>query len=221
MNYQKIYSSIIFRRKQEHPSGYFETHHIVPRSLGGSDSADNLVRLTAREHFICHLLLVKIHEDAPAYYKMVKAFFMMHTESPNQTRYVSSRKYERLRAAFSVAQRIAITGKNNPSYGKVWCVRDSASDCSDRSLFDFESVPSGWITTKELRSRLKLERNKKLQDEKHKQIESKLRKQYKLYSKVGFDEYVKRTGYKFSKPNLVQQFAKWLPEFVPQNGKKR
>lgn len=39
--------------------GYTERHHIVPRFCGGSNEASNLVRLTARNHFIAHLLLVK------------------------------------------------------------------------------------------------------------------------------------------------------------------
>ena len=39
---------------------YKETHHIVPRSLGGSNERDNLVDLTYREHRVCHKLLVKM-----------------------------------------------------------------------------------------------------------------------------------------------------------------
>ena len=37
-----------------------EKHHIIPQSLGGSNQFDNIVRLTYREHFICHLLLVRM-----------------------------------------------------------------------------------------------------------------------------------------------------------------
>ncbi len=36
---------------------YFESHHIIPKSLGGSDSYRNLVLLTPEEHYICHSLL--------------------------------------------------------------------------------------------------------------------------------------------------------------------
>lgn len=43
---------------------YFETHHIVPKSLGGTDDKNNLVNLTAREHYIAHLLLVKIAKSS-------------------------------------------------------------------------------------------------------------------------------------------------------------
>lgn len=45
------------------PDGtYTETHHIVPRCLGGTDEADNLVELTAEEHLCAHLLLTRIYE---------------------------------------------------------------------------------------------------------------------------------------------------------------
>ena len=40
-------------------------HHIVPRAEGGSDDESNLVMLTAREHYIAHLLLAKIYDDKP------------------------------------------------------------------------------------------------------------------------------------------------------------
>lgn len=60
MNYKKIYQNIIDKRKLETPESYTETHHILPKSLGGSDEPENLVKLTAREHFICHYLLAKM-----------------------------------------------------------------------------------------------------------------------------------------------------------------
>lgn len=43
--------------------GYFETHHILPRCLGGTDSAENLVLLNYKEHTIAHLLLHILHQD--------------------------------------------------------------------------------------------------------------------------------------------------------------
>ena len=42
-----------------------------------------------------------------------------------------------------------------------------------------------------------------------------------LYIVHGFDKMVELTGYKFSKPNLVQSFKKHIKGFLPQNGKKR
>lgn len=38
---------------------YTEKHHIIPKSFGGSEDRSNLVLLTAKEHYICHLLLIR------------------------------------------------------------------------------------------------------------------------------------------------------------------
>ncbi len=63
MDYAKIYADFIRSRKEAEGQlqGYVERHHIVPRSLGGSDDRENLVRLTPEDHFFAHLLLAKIH----------------------------------------------------------------------------------------------------------------------------------------------------------------
>ena len=54
MNYNRIYMSIVLlaradyvSRRAMHKSGmYFEMHHILPKSVGGSDNATNKVRYT-------------------------------------------------------------------------------------------------------------------------------------------------------------------------------
>lgn len=63
MNYQRIYDEIIDNARDRNLDGYVEVHHILPRCMGGDDSSDNLVRLTAREHFLAHWLLVKINPE--------------------------------------------------------------------------------------------------------------------------------------------------------------
>lgn len=63
MDYQKIYTRFIEDRRSKNPASewYFETHHILPRSLGGLDEPENLIDLTAEDHLFAHLLLAKIH----------------------------------------------------------------------------------------------------------------------------------------------------------------
>jgi hypothetical protein len=62
VNYQRHYDALIQKAlNRSKPEGYTEKHHIVPRSMGGSDDATNLVILTAREHCVAHILLAKIH----------------------------------------------------------------------------------------------------------------------------------------------------------------
>jgi hypothetical protein len=62
--YTSWYYNIIVRAQgRELDNIYTERHHIIPKSLGGSNKKDNLVKLTAREHFICHLLLPRMVND--------------------------------------------------------------------------------------------------------------------------------------------------------------
>jgi hypothetical protein len=222
MNYQKIYDSIIENRKtQTVKEEYSETHHIIPKSIGGSNNFNNLVILTGREHFICHLLLVKIYKNTPNYYKMVKAFFMMQTESKNQHRYITSRKYHKLQEDYSKFQSDSVVGKKNPMYGKVWCVPETDVNCTQRKPFLKHSIPDGWISTKEMKKRKKDKHKNNLSTIKKNEMESKLTEWYDVYCSVGFDKFVEITGYEYSKPNLVTSFSRWVPTFVPQNGKKR
>lgn len=68
MDYQRIYNQIINKSNLENRKKlkrdnknytYYEYHHIIPKCLGGLNNNENLVLLTAREHFICHKLLVE------------------------------------------------------------------------------------------------------------------------------------------------------------------
>lgn len=73
---------------------YKENHHIVPRSFGGSNSFDNRIDLTPREHYIAHALLWKM--DFPGKYreKMVWAFDFMCQRKISK---INSRLYESAR----------------------------------------------------------------------------------------------------------------------------
>lgn len=121
MNYDRIYNNIINRRRQEVFSGYTEKHHILPRSLGGTDTAENLIDLSAREHFLCHYLLVKMQKpDTISYYKMLNAFIMMKAESTGQKRYINNRIYEKLKIQYSKIKSFEQSGSGNSQYGKIW-----------------------------------------------------------------------------------------------------
>ena len=83
---------------------YTERHHILPRSMAGSDDIDNLIDLPGRLHFLAHWLLWKTYKNR----QMTRAFFMMrNVKSGGQSRYqkIGSRTYAKLREEYS---------KNNP-----------------------------------------------------------------------------------------------------------
>lgn len=97
MNYERIYNQIVDRAKTRQLEGYKERHHIIPRCMGGTDDTDNLVDLTAREHYIVHLLLSNIYPDNR---KLIFACWMlMNAANKYQERNykVSSRMYEHLK----------------------------------------------------------------------------------------------------------------------------
>jgi hypothetical protein len=97
--YSKLYFAIVASAKNRVTEGYSEQHHIIPQSLGGSNNSENLVDLTAREHFICHWLLIKMTEGEDRS-KMLYALHGMKAENKYQQRYssaITSRVYEKYR----------------------------------------------------------------------------------------------------------------------------
>jgi hypothetical protein len=54
-----------------------EKHHIVPKCIGGSDSEDNIVSLSPREHYLAHYILHRMYPDNKP---LQRAYWMMsHT----------------------------------------------------------------------------------------------------------------------------------------------
>lgn len=144
MNYKIIHDQIIERVKDRIVEGYTEKHHIIPICMDGLDNKDNLVELTAREHFIVHKLLCEIY---PENHKLRYALWMMciaKNEFQERNYLVSSREYERLKKYLTESgafisngmlgknhsdeskEKISKSriksgvakGKNNPFYGK-------------------------------------------------------------------------------------------------------
>lgn len=76
MNYQLYYDRIINNawKREEPEASNREIHHVIPKSLGGSDEPSNLVALTLREHCVAHKLLAKIYLDSQ---EMKRAFNFM------------------------------------------------------------------------------------------------------------------------------------------------
>lgn len=96
MDYLRLYTTLIsFRNKNILLSPtYFETHHILPKCLGGDNSSSNLVRLTGREHFIAHVLLNKIFPNNMKLKRAITSFRMKIKERGTK---INSRQYEILK----------------------------------------------------------------------------------------------------------------------------
>ena len=100
MNYQRIYNNIVKKAKSENRTRknihriYYESHHIIPSCLSGTNDRDNRVFLTFREHFLCHWLLCNIYKKTTInYYKLSTAFRRMCSKNKFQQRILNSRHY--------------------------------------------------------------------------------------------------------------------------------
>lgn len=118
--YTNWYFSIIGRAKERgNTTQYTENHHIIPKSLSGNNNKENIVALTAREHFICHLLLSKMCEEKAARKKMAYALHRMtYSKCEGHKRYTpNSRIFELARKIISDHLKNRI-GDQNPMWGK-------------------------------------------------------------------------------------------------------
>lgn len=118
--YYRWYLSIVENRiNSPVPVGtYTEQHHIVPQSMGGSNANSNLVKLTAREHYLCHRLLPKFISNKEDRHKMYRAIFLMGSYS----KYAVNKKskfYQQAREDFVERQSNAMRGKTSP-----WSIED-------------------------------------------------------------------------------------------------
>lgn len=115
MNYERIYNEFIADRRTKQPvhPAYFEKHHIIPRSLGGLNGAENIVRLTAEDHIFAHLFLAKIHNNKSmwAAIKFIFGQISRTTKTP-------SRRLIRVAARAKEEFAKRNSGANNCNYGK-------------------------------------------------------------------------------------------------------
>ena len=109
--YTAWYYSIINRATCRIINGYFERHHIIPKCLGGVNSSENVVHLTAREHFICHRLLSKMTVGM-ARGKMSFALMQFMRKNPQHERpKINSRTFATLKLQVAVASSLLHKGK--------------------------------------------------------------------------------------------------------------
>jgi len=98
--YTSWYNNIINTAQRSQRECYLEVHHIIPKSFykrisktgwldGNPDDKNNLVKLTAKEHFVCHLLLTKMTTGI-AYKKSVYAVKRCRNGKPGTLQYIPS-----------------------------------------------------------------------------------------------------------------------------------
>lgn len=114
--YTKWYENIITKAQERvNHDGYFETHHIIPKSLGGVNESSNLVKLTPKEHFVCHMLLPKMTEGQARTKMRYAAWMMVKTNSHQDRLRITGRKFQYLREQMKLANK----ERQGPNLGMV------------------------------------------------------------------------------------------------------
>lgn len=114
------YTAITDRARARIIDGYTERHHVIPKSLNGTDDKINLVDLTAREHFICHWLLSKMY-TGEAKAKMIYVLNGMKRGNEFTQRYetkITARVYENLKKEFSRVHSATMSGRQANNKGR-------------------------------------------------------------------------------------------------------
>jgi hypothetical protein len=185
--YTKWYYNIVNNRKNN-PIDEGEKHHIIPKSLGGNNK-ENLVKLTYREHYICHLLLTKMCLNKNDTIRMCWA---LHRLTFSKTIF-TGHQYE-------ISRKIHIKNliDNHPSQKQSW--RDKVSDVvfsqwennEERRLKTSKKMSETWETQREKLT----EHNKKISKlgaaAAKEKISKKIEFEGKIY--VGWSSLLEETG---------------------------
>lgn len=159
MNYKKIYDSLIQKAVDRNWSKstatcYTETHHIIPKCVGGTNHIENLIELTASEHYLAHQLLVKIYKNNS---KLIYALHCMSIQSGKHIR--NNKEFSWIKEKFiseiktlhrgkspsaesrkkmSDAKKISQIGSGNSFYGKTHTLetRKKISDAQKKRVHE-------------------------------------------------------------------------------------
>lgn len=211
MNYSLIYEKLIHRSKNRTLAGYKEKHHIIPRCLGGSDDADNLVELTPEEHYLAHQLLIKMYPNNP---KLVYAIIRM-THGNKNYMVRNNKMYGWVKRRYINICRKR-TGNKNPSYGKHWYY-DPKTLVSKK--FSADEIPQGWIKGRVQNKEkyyLKIERKKIKEQRKieRKQYAEKLYKEFKEGDFKSLLDFVNKGHYNKSHEAIRLLWKEHIPEYI-------
>ena len=147
MDYQRHYDILVNRARNRKLTSYFEKHHVIPRCLGGGDEAENIVKLTAEEHYVAHQLLVKIH---PGNRKLVFAAWMMcNGKKRNNKRYAWLKRKQ--------VQILSEThrGRKMPDWNKAKLIEaNTGRACSEETRQKISQAQIGKVLSDEHRKKL-------------------------------------------------------------------
>jgi hypothetical protein len=161
--YKVWHDNIIANGKKRKLIGYKEVHHILPKSLGGSNDKSNLVELTAREHFLVHLLLCKFTIGKEKH-KMLYSF--------NAMRYIKSKGRD-----YKINSKIAQKLRSQLRHSKETKLKMSESQKGNKYCLGFKHTKESRLKMSQMHKGNKYCLGKKTFSKETKQKLSEIRKQ--------------------------------------------
>lgn len=176
--YFSIISSARSLQRKKKQGIYYENHHIIPTKLGGLNEPNNLVLLTAKEHLICHRLLIRmLITDSTYWCSMVFAFKrMLDVGAHNFERktHISSLHYTERRIKHSRAMSIVMTGRTMPPHVRaIISESNKGRKLSDQHKLAISQQNKEAYKCPELRKKISIERKSRTysEDQRQKTIE--------------------------------------------------
>ena len=216
MNSQRIYDEIINNAKSRGLNkklleGYYEKHHIVPRCMKGTNDEDNLVLLTAREHYLCHWLLWKVNTNNKS---LMNAYYMMtHCKSEKRNYKISSKQYAILRTECSLFKSQTQLGRKH----------DEASRLKRSiKLMGHKNFKENWICSEETKDLISkaLKGKKKSEECKKALSESRIGESNPFFGKTHTDEFKNMLSKKFKNRVLTDEHKLKLSQAAKNHYKK-
>ena len=153
MNYLQIYENLIETARTRNILKFeiYEKHHIISKcifddtyskiifnnyykNIKNKNDKNNLVKLTLREHYIAHLLLVRIFDDNTNCH-----IRLLHAANFLTNRTKNNRQYDWLKKEFSKELKKYMTGKSSRAKGKKWS-NESKKNRSGKNHYMFNKT---------------------------------------------------------------------------------
>jgi hypothetical protein len=222
MNYQQLYNRLILFRQKNPATGYTEKHHIVMKSMGGSDDPSNLVVLTGREHWIAHLLLYKIHKNDKSLFAC--HMMAMKCEERGISYIKNSRLYEEVRKhhakMISDQMKVQQKGESNSQYGTCWICNIELQE--NKKIKREDAVPDGWVRGRNIWIKTQKKKLEK-ESERHQKTKSIQEQEEKYYNNLfeiflssdykSVREFAASDQYKYSAVYLIKKWRTYVKAY--------
>lgn len=119
-SYLELISYAKSQNRRKSKETYYESHHIVPRFLGGTNNKDNLVLLTISEHCEAHYLFAMEHQDNQKVYQgnITAALLIAYPRKVSQNKiehiqkFLSDESFRKMLEEIKIKSRLNRVGNN-------------------------------------------------------------------------------------------------------------